>query len=518
MLKLACKKGPFSAIDIELIDGQRYVLGREPQLESAQRIELPSQTVSGNHVELYQAGSSWLIKDLQSTNGIRINRQRVREAYLSEGDLIDIGEFQFLVEKAHEQAWDIPEEVEGGSDFDHSNEHAIEPHSSRQTSESPSANHKKLIDNLKIWFDKIDFSKKMIGGSILFGLFAHLIISTPYIQESKKRLFSESIQSGHLIAMNLAQRYQNEMAQEQFHLIDCDVYREQLLRNNFKVISAYVINLKAEVVCPLGLGLITDQVFQSALSQSKVSSNCSKLVESSEESSCSIVAPIRSKKNTDGVVKTVGFARLEYVPQDAYYAVKKMQSLRWQTFFAVIIIFGVFGYILQFWLNRSLMGLTDQVHLLFTGTAQKVDKIHNFSSLNDLIEEINRLNSKVNQGLSSDASQSGSEASFLQPLLQQVFLIEERAILAVDHENIILGMTNSLPELIPLQESALDSHITEAVADTHLQGELMGFLNDLGISGEILDRPLSLSDRVIQARGLPLYLGENYVASLIFFD
>ena len=49
------------------------------------------KTVSRNHLEIVQAEDSYQLKDLESTNGTFINELRVKEAYLSPGDVIRIG-------------------------------------------------------------------------------------------------------------------------------------------------------------------------------------------------------------------------------------------------------------------------------------------------------------------------------------------------------------------------------------------------------------------------------------------
>src|SRR3989338_5164683 len=52
---------------------------------------LDEKTVSRNHLEIVQTEDSYLLKDLESTNGTAINDIRVKEAYLSPGDIIRIG-------------------------------------------------------------------------------------------------------------------------------------------------------------------------------------------------------------------------------------------------------------------------------------------------------------------------------------------------------------------------------------------------------------------------------------------
>ncbi len=52
---------------------------------------LEEKTVSRNHVEILQSEDSYLLRDLDSTNGTYINDIRVKEAYLTPGDIIRLG-------------------------------------------------------------------------------------------------------------------------------------------------------------------------------------------------------------------------------------------------------------------------------------------------------------------------------------------------------------------------------------------------------------------------------------------
>jgi DNA-binding NtrC family response regulator len=52
---------------------------------------LADKTVSRNHIEIEYSADSFLLRDLGSTNGSFLNGSRVKEAYLSPGDLIKIG-------------------------------------------------------------------------------------------------------------------------------------------------------------------------------------------------------------------------------------------------------------------------------------------------------------------------------------------------------------------------------------------------------------------------------------------
>src|SRR3989338_3766351 len=52
---------------------------------------LTDKTVSRNHLEIEYSSDSFLLRDLDSTNGTYLNGSRVKEAYLSPGDMIKVG-------------------------------------------------------------------------------------------------------------------------------------------------------------------------------------------------------------------------------------------------------------------------------------------------------------------------------------------------------------------------------------------------------------------------------------------
>jgi transcriptional regulator with GAF, ATPase, and Fis domain len=66
---------------------------------------LSDNTISRRHLVIEQSGDGFILKDLGSTNGTFINGLRVKEAYLSPGDLISLGntqiEFIAFDEKVH---------------------------------------------------------------------------------------------------------------------------------------------------------------------------------------------------------------------------------------------------------------------------------------------------------------------------------------------------------------------------------------------------------------------------------
>ncbi len=67
------------------------ILGRQ---ESAD-IYLDDPKISRHHAQIYHDGKNFYIKDLNSTNGIKVNGERVREKKISPKDLIEIGDLSF---------------------------------------------------------------------------------------------------------------------------------------------------------------------------------------------------------------------------------------------------------------------------------------------------------------------------------------------------------------------------------------------------------------------------------------
>lgn len=70
-----------------LLDQKKIMVGRG---ESVQ-IVLDEKTVSRNHAEFYRKNNQFMVKDLQSKNGIFVNNIKVIGSALKDGDLIRIG-------------------------------------------------------------------------------------------------------------------------------------------------------------------------------------------------------------------------------------------------------------------------------------------------------------------------------------------------------------------------------------------------------------------------------------------
>lgn len=79
--------------------GSRYLLDR--QLTTAGRhpdsaIFLDDVTVSRRHAEILRDGSDYLVRDAGSLNGTYLNRDRIEQATLHDGDELQIGSFKLV--------------------------------------------------------------------------------------------------------------------------------------------------------------------------------------------------------------------------------------------------------------------------------------------------------------------------------------------------------------------------------------------------------------------------------------
>lgn len=85
---LTIKNGPLEGRQYRLIPGQITTLGRAP----TNRIPVPDEVCSRNHCEVFQTGGRWLIRDLGSRNGTKVQGQTIDgDCALHAGQLIQLG-------------------------------------------------------------------------------------------------------------------------------------------------------------------------------------------------------------------------------------------------------------------------------------------------------------------------------------------------------------------------------------------------------------------------------------------
>lgn len=80
--------------DIFLLDGEEYLLGRDPSMNFV----VSEVEVSRKHARIFRQGPNYLIEDLGSTNGTSVSGQRISHPYiLQPGEIITLGEHTKLL-------------------------------------------------------------------------------------------------------------------------------------------------------------------------------------------------------------------------------------------------------------------------------------------------------------------------------------------------------------------------------------------------------------------------------------
>jgi hypothetical protein len=88
---LVVKRGP-NAGSRFLLDKDVTTAGRHPESD----IFLDDVTVSRRHAEFTRAGDTFSVRDVGSLNGTYLNRERIDDAPLSNGDEVQIGKFRLV--------------------------------------------------------------------------------------------------------------------------------------------------------------------------------------------------------------------------------------------------------------------------------------------------------------------------------------------------------------------------------------------------------------------------------------
>lgn len=91
MAMVIVKRGP-NAGSRFLLDADVIRAGRHPDSD----IFLDDITVSRRHAEIARAGAGYVVRDAGSLNGTYLNRERIEEAVLSNGDELQIGKFKLV--------------------------------------------------------------------------------------------------------------------------------------------------------------------------------------------------------------------------------------------------------------------------------------------------------------------------------------------------------------------------------------------------------------------------------------
>ncbi|WP_308201311.1 FHA domain-containing protein [Carbonactinospora thermoautotrophica] len=88
---LVVQRGPNSGARF-LLDAELTTAGRHPDSD----IFLDDVTVSRRHAEFRRTPEGFVVKDVGSLNGTYVNRERIEEALLSNGDVVQIGKYRLV--------------------------------------------------------------------------------------------------------------------------------------------------------------------------------------------------------------------------------------------------------------------------------------------------------------------------------------------------------------------------------------------------------------------------------------
>jgi len=73
---------------------EQFVIGRHPACE----LVMSDPTVSRRHAQLRFRDGAWIVQDLDSTNGTRLNGQRIGRSRLRPGDRLALGDLRLQVD------------------------------------------------------------------------------------------------------------------------------------------------------------------------------------------------------------------------------------------------------------------------------------------------------------------------------------------------------------------------------------------------------------------------------------
>ncbi len=93
MVRLIIQSGEFEGRGFDMLE-ERITIGRSTD----NTIRLEDKTVSSHHATLTLEGADYILKDLNSTNGSRVNGRRITEVKLANGDRVRLGHLDLKYE------------------------------------------------------------------------------------------------------------------------------------------------------------------------------------------------------------------------------------------------------------------------------------------------------------------------------------------------------------------------------------------------------------------------------------
>src|SRR4051794_13300484 len=88
---LVVQRGPNAGARF-LLDAERTTAGRRPDSD----IFLDDVTVSRRHAEFVRSGQGFVVRDVGSLNGTYVQRDRIDEVALNDGDEVQIGKYRMV--------------------------------------------------------------------------------------------------------------------------------------------------------------------------------------------------------------------------------------------------------------------------------------------------------------------------------------------------------------------------------------------------------------------------------------
>jgi pSer/pThr/pTyr-binding forkhead associated (FHA) protein len=88
---LVVQRGPNAGARF-LLDAERTTAGRRPESD----IFLDDVTVSRKHAEFVRREGQFVVRDVGSLNGTYVDRDRIEEAVLKDGDEVQIGKYRLV--------------------------------------------------------------------------------------------------------------------------------------------------------------------------------------------------------------------------------------------------------------------------------------------------------------------------------------------------------------------------------------------------------------------------------------
>jgi hypothetical protein len=95
-IEAAWRRPRVPALALPQTEGEARTIGRAPSCDCL----VPEDCVSRRHAELWREGERWLLRDLGSRNGTRVNGTRVMEAVeVRPGDRLNLGGAQYRLSR-----------------------------------------------------------------------------------------------------------------------------------------------------------------------------------------------------------------------------------------------------------------------------------------------------------------------------------------------------------------------------------------------------------------------------------